>query len=177
MISKAVLSKQLVAMMVLAVTAATSADVYRIVDADGNVTFTDQPPANSSDSIETVADTDPQQNVTPSPKSLAENQPEWLKEAQEKRDQAAKTQHREQQLQQQQKKKDWKRALKAAKAAVSEAELVLEIGREPGYGDFVGNAGGGARPSSDYLNRLNLIEKNYADAKRHLLKIQRSKPK
>ena len=54
---------------------------------------------------------------------------------------------------------------------------MLDIGSEPTEGDFVGNAGGGARPSSDYLKRLTLLEKNLADAKRHLLQVQRSKPK
>ena len=163
--------------MAFILTTTVNAEIYRVVDADGKVTFTDQPPANSNDIIETVADTDPQQNITPSPKSLAEKHPEWLKEAQEKRAQAAKHKLQVQQSQLQQSRQQWKRELKAAKANVKEAELMLEIGREPTEGDFVGNAGGGARPSSDYLKRLTLLENNLADANRKLLKIKRSKPK
>ena len=157
--------------------AAANAEVYRVVDADGKITFTDNPPENTHDLIEKVPETDPQQNITPSPESLIEKQPEWLKEAQEKRAQATKNNEHDQQIQNQQDKKDWQRSLKAAKANVKEAQLMLEIGSEPTEGDFVGNAGGGARPSSDYLKRLTFLEKNLADAKRHLLKVQRSKPK
>ena len=178
--SKTVMSKSapiLQLLILLTITTAAHAEIYRVIDADGKVTFTDQPPANSDDLIETIPDTDPKQNITPSPASLAENQPEWLKEAQEKRAQAAKNQQREQHSQQQKNRQDWKRALKAAKADVKEAELMLEIGREPTHGDFVGNAGGGARPSSAFLKRLTLLEKNLADANRRLLKVQRSKPK
>ena len=163
-------------MLTTMLTTTVNAEIYRVVDADGKVTFTDQPPANSNDLIETVADTDPQQNITPSPESLAEKHPEWLKEAQEKRAQAEKHKQRVQQSQQQS-RQEWKRELNAAKANVKEAELMLEIGREPTEGDFVGNAGGGARPSSDYLKRLSFLEKNLADANRQLLKVQRSKPK
>lgn len=159
------------------ISTSVNAEIYRVVDAEGKVTFTDQPPANSNHLIETITDTDPQQNITPSPKSLAEDHPEWLKAAQEKRAQAAKHQQHVQHSEQQQRRQDWKRELKAAKANVKEAKLMLDIGREPTEGDFVGNAGGGARPSSDYLKRLSFLEKNLADAKRQLLKVQRSKPK
>jgi len=169
--------KQPLAIMVFTLMASASAEVYRVVDADGKITFTDHPPENTDSLIEAVPDTDPQQNITPTPESLIENQPEWLKEAQEKRAQETKNNNRDKQIQNQQDKKNWKRSLKAAKANLKEAELLLEIGKEPSEGDYVGNAGGGARPSSDYLKRLTLLEKNLADAKRHLIKVQRSKPK
>jgi len=169
--------KQPLAIMVFTLMASASAEVYRVVDADGKITFTDHPPENTDSLIEAVSDTDPQQNITPTPESLIENQPEWLKEAQEKRAQETKNNNRDKQIQNQQDKKNWKRSLKAAKANLKEAELLLEIGKEPSEGDYVGNAGGGARPSSDYLKRLTLLEKNLADAKRHLIKVQRSKPK
>ena len=169
--------KQPLAIMVFTLMASASAEVYRVVDADGKITFTDHPPENTNSLIEAVPDADPQQNITPTPESLIENQPEWLKEAQEKRAQETKNNNRDKQIQNQQDKKNWKRSLKAAKANLKEAELLLEIGKEPSEGDYVGNAGGGARPSSDYLKRLTLLEKNLADAKRHLIKVQRSKPK
>ena len=169
--------KQPLAIMAFTLMASASAEVYRVVDADGKITFTDHPPENTNSLIEAVPDADPQQNITPTPESLIENQPEWLKEAQEKRAQETKNNNRDKQIQNQQDKKNWKRSLKAAKANLKEAELLLEIGKEPSEGDYVGNAGGGARPSSDYLKRLTLLEKNLADAKRHLIKVQRSKPK
>ena len=175
---KALISlKPTLAIIVFALMSSVNAEVYRVVDADGKITFTDNPPENTHDLIEKVPETDPQQNITPTPESLIENQPEWLKEAQEKRAQATKNNNRDKQIQNQQDKQDWQRSLKAAKADVKEAKLMLEIGSEPTEGDFVGNAGGGARPSSDYLKRLTSLEKNLADAKRHLLKVQRSKPK
>ncbi len=104
--------------MTFIISTPVNAEIYRVVDAEGKVTFTDQPPANSNHLIETVADTDPEQNITPSPKSLAEDHPEWLKAAQEKRAQAAKHQQHVQHSEQQQRRQDWKRELKAAKANV-----------------------------------------------------------
>jgi len=169
--------KPTLAIVAFTLMAAANAEVYRVVDAEGKITFTDNPPENSHDLVEKVPETDPQQNITPTPESLLENQPEWLKEAQEKRAQATKNKNRDKQIQYQQNKKDWQRSLKTAKANVKKAQLMLDIGSEPTEGDFVGNAGGGARPSSDYLKRLTLLEKNLADAKRHLLQVQRSKPK
>ena len=169
--------KPTLAIVAFTLMAAANAEVYRVVDAEGKITYTDNPPENSHDLVEKVPETDPQQNITPTPESLLENQPEWLKEAQEKRAQATKNKNRDKQIQYQQNKKDWQRSLKTAKANVKKAQLMLDIGSEPTEGDFVGNAGGGARPSSDYLKRLTLLEKNLADAKRHLLQVQRSKPK
>ena len=177
MINALVFLKQTLAIISLTIMASANAEVYRVIDADGKVTFTDHPPENTDYHIEAVPEADPQQNITPTPESLIKNQPDWLKEAQEKRAQATKNKNRDKHIQHQQDKQDWKRSLKAAKANVKEAELMLEIGSEPTEGDFVGNAGGGARPSSDYLKRLTLLEKNLSDAKRHLLKVQRSKPK
>tara|TARA_B110000879_G_scaffold5146_1_gene6712 strand:+ start:346 stop:879 length:534 start_codon:yes stop_codon:yes gene_type:complete len=177
MIKTLISFKPTLAIIVFALMASVNAEVYRVVDADGKITFTDNPPENTDDLIEKVPDTDPQQNITATPESLIENQPEWLNEAQEKRAQATKNTNRDKQIQNQQDKQDWQRSLKAARADVKAAKLMLEIGSEPTEGDFVGNAGGGARPSSDYLKRLTSLEKNLADAKRHLLKVQRSKPK
>ena len=177
MIKSLICLKRLLILIIFAFTALANAEVYRVVDADGKVTFTDHPPENTDNLIEAVPDADPQQNITPTPESLIEEQPEWLKEAQEKRAQKTKNNNRDKQIQNQLDKQNWKRSLKAAKANLKEAELLLEIGREPSEGDYVGNAGGGARPSSDYLKRLTFLEKNLADAKRHLIKVQRSKPK
>ena len=177
MIKSLICLKRLLILIIFAFTALANAEIYRVVDADGKVTFTDHPPENTDNLIEAVPDADLQQNITPTPESLIEEQPEWLKEAQEKRAQKTKNNNRNKQIQNQLDKQNWKRSLKAAKANLKEAKLLLEIGREPSEGDYVGNAGGGARPSSDYLKRLTFLEKNLADAKRHLTKVQRSKPK
>ena len=94
----------------------------------------------------------------------------------EQRAAEAKASREVKQLELSEQRKEWREQLKAARAAVKAAEIALEVGKEPGEGDFVGNAGGGARPSSDYLMRLETLEKDLADAKRDLRRIKQSKP-
>ena len=154
----------------------TAAETYRVVDKDGNVTFTDQPQAADGESVEQLPDTSEDQNITPSPETLAEQHPQWLKDAQEKRE-AEEAEQAEQRLsEKKQRKAQWREDYKAAKDRLKEAELALEYGKEPGEGDFIGIVGGGARPLSDYLLRLEALEKEVADAKRHLKKLKRNKP-
>lgn len=153
-----------------------AAETYRVVDKDGNVTFTDQPQAADGESVEQLPDTSEDQNITPSPETLAEQHPQWLKDAQEKRE-AEEAEQAEQRLsEKKQRKAQWREDYKAAKARLKEAELALEDGKVPGEGDFIGIVGGGARPSSDYLLRLEALEKEVADAKRDLKKLKRNKP-
>lgn len=165
----------------IAISATVQAETYRIVDEQGRVTYTDQPPPNASSdtnssSVEKLPDNTENQNITPSLDALAEDHPEWLKEAHEQRAAEAKAAREAKQLELGEKRKEWREQFKAAKAAVKSAEIAFEVGKEPGEGDFVGNAGGGARPSSDYLMRLETLEKDLADAKRDLRRVKKSKP-
>ena len=155
------------------------AETYRIVDENGNVTYTDQPNhagnGGNKATIEKLPEAE-EHNVVPSLKTLAESEPQWLRQAREQRE-ASEEQERE--LQQAVKKSEkalWKERYKAAKAQLKEAELALEVGSEPGEGDFIGKVGGGARPSSDYIMRLEALEKAVADARRDLAKVKRSRP-
>lgn len=171
----------LTASLSIAISATVQAETYRIVDEQGRVTYTDKPPTNDSSdtntsSVEKLPDNTENQNITPSLDTLAEDHPEWLKEVHEQRAAEAKAAREAKQLELSEQRKEWREQLKAARAAVKSAEIALEVGKELGEGDFVGNAGGGARPSSDYLMRLETLEKDLADAKRDLRRIKKSKP-
>ena len=73
----------------LAIVAAASvatAEIYRVIDADGNISFTDKPPADASNvSSEPVNVDASTQNTSLSGDAIKEDQPEWLREAQQKR--------------------------------------------------------------------------------------------
>ena len=147
-------------------------ETYRVVDAEGNVSYTDQPPKNTADKVELVAEeADPIENVSDSPETIAQEESEWLKQARARREAEAAEKQKEQRANKSKKRVDWKQEYKAAKQALKEAELALEIGSE-----VTGKVGGGARPSSEYLNRLESLEQAVADAKRHLAKVKRLKP-
>lgn len=165
------------ALLFSAISASVFADTYRLVDAEGNVTYTDKPPQNTSGKVELVTEESAQiKNISDSPETIAQDEPEWLKQARARREAEAAEAKKEQQANKSKIRSDWRQQYTAAKQALKEAELALEIGSEPSDGDFVGNAGGGARPSSQYMHRLESLEQAVADAKRHLEKVKRSKP-
>ena len=157
--------------------AVSSAEIYRVIDKEGNVTYTDQAPtANSENNSAEVVETEAQTNVVDSAKAIEEKHPEWLKAAKVKRAEESEQQRRELAKAQAQQRKIWKKDLKAAKLAVKDAALALDVGKEVGDGDFVGMASGGARPSSEYLQCITQLEQELQDAKRHLKKLKRNKP-
>lgn len=157
----------------------SSADIYRVIDAKGNISFTDQPPANLDQrsgefSSESITVDEKSKNTSLAPEAVDDNHPEWLREAQEKR-----------QAQEQQQKANrptkneinaWNQSLLAARQQLSQAKRALEQGVIASEGDFVGRAGGGGRPSEQYFEKLRALEQNVTDAETHLAAIKRAKP-
>ena len=161
----------LVAGVLLIFASASNAQVYRVVDEQGNVTYTDQP-APGSEQIEEVAPAD-EANVVDSPETVEQRTPDWIKANREERAearQAAQEAYAEKLAQ-------WRAQVDAAEATLAEAKAELVEGRELREGDYVGNAGGGARPSADYLQRIKMLELQVEEARDALRAVRRDKPR
>ncbi len=159
----------LAALLSLAMT--SHAQVYKIVDDEGNVTYTDQP-APGSEQVEEVAPAD-EANIVDSPETVEGRTPDWIKAKREERAQAqeeAREAHGEA-------LERWREQVDAAEEALARAEDELAEGRALREGDYVGNAGGGARPSADYLQRVRMLEQQVEDAREALKAIRRDKPR
>ena len=157
----------------------SNAEIYRVIDADGNISFTDQPPANLDQrsnefSSERITIDEKSKNTSLAPKAVNDNHPEWLREAQEKR----KTNEQQQKANRPTKNeiKAWKKTLLAAQQQLSQAKRALEQGVIASEGDFVGRAGGGGRPSAQYFEKLRMLEQNVTDAEKHLAAVKHTKP-
>ena len=157
----------------------SSADIYRVIDTDGNISFTDQRPANldqRSDafSSEIITMDEKSTNTSLAPEVVDDNRPEWLREAQEKRE--ANEQRQKANRPTKNEIKAWKQSLLAARQHLGQAKRALEQGVIASEGDFVGRADGGGRPSEQYFEKLRVLEQNVADAEKHLAAIKRAKP-
>lgn len=151
-----------------------TAEVFKTVDAEGNVSYSDIAPANKAEESSTV-DTSSNANISDSKEKITNTHPDWLKDAQKKRvinklDQA------EQKQQQSQARKNWNKNYKAAKAALKQAKQELSAGVIASEGDFIGRAGGGTRPSEQYFAKQQALELAVEEAKQTLKQIKKSKP-
>lgn len=162
----------------LMLTTPAMAEIYRVVDDAGNVSYTDTPPPKNQAIVDEVP-VDERPNIIDSSEEVAERNPEWVKEAERKRKDAereARTESGDKALQKS-RMELWKDELKAAKEAVKMAERDLEEGSEAGEGDFIGKVGGGARPSSAYIQRVEFLEQALIEAKKNLKAVKARKPK
>ena len=151
------------------------AEIYRVVDKQGNVTYTDQPPTDNQHQItQPIIKSDEEANITDSPEAIADSHPEWLKEARKKRQLEKKEQQEKLAETKFQQRKQWNTDIKLAKTAVAKAEQALIAGNIVSDGDFVGKAGGGARPSVEYLQRVQRLELELKDAKKALKTFKKS---
>ena len=155
--------------MLIAASAA-NAQVYRIVDDEGNVTYTDTPPPGSTS--EEVAPAE-EANIVDSPETVEQRTPDWIKAKREERANA----HEEAREAHAEKMQRWREQVDAAEQALAKAEDELAEGRALREGDYVGNAGGGARPSADYLQRVQMLEQEVDAAREALKEARRDKPR
>ncbi|MEH6549516.1 MAG: DUF4124 domain-containing protein [Pseudomonadales bacterium] len=118
--------------------------IYRSVDADGRVTYSDKPPVDAVES--TVLDMPATEENVLSASEVEGDVKQWEIE----RDRAA--------SQRENKRAELNIEIERAEQRLEDANLELENGSEPGEGDFIGNAGTGARPSPDYLARVERLE-------------------
>lgn len=157
----------------------SSAAIYRVIDADGNISFTDRPPVKldqRSDefSSESITIDEKSKNTSLAPEVIEDNHPEWLRQAQEKRKAAEQQQKANRPTKNE--IKAWKQSLLAARQQLNQAKKALEQGVIASEGDFVGRAGGGGRPSEQYFEKLRALEQKVTDAEKHLAAIKRTKP-
>lgn len=152
------------------------AQIYRVIDENGKVSFTDKPPADTGQiSAEEVDVDESVQNTSLSSEAIEGRQPEWLKEAIEKREaeekalQAAKPGAAEMRA--------WREALANAKRELREARAAQERGIIASEGDYIGKAGGGVRPSQQYFEKLRKLDQDVSDAKERVEQLKRAKPR
>lgn len=156
---------------------AASAEIYRVVDKDGKVTYTDQPPKNgNAENIQQEVEEAVERNSAQSLETQRENEPDWVKRAREEREQQ-KVEKQKQQDDYADRKKAWNEALKQAKQNLKDAKQAQEKGKEAIEGDFIGKAGGGARPSEQYFNRQKTLAENVESAEKALKQVRKEKPK
>lgn len=135
---------------------AQNTTLYKTVDEDGNVTFTDTPPADSdAEQIEIRND----RNVVPSDdirRSIEEqNQLRAQQETEKKRE-----------------LERWKLRYDKAQQELKAAEQAHEDAQVLGEGDVMGSAMGGARPSEAWIERLEQSEKNLEAAQQAVRKLE-----
>jgi len=155
---------------------AAHAEIYRVVDKDGKVSYTDQPPKNGdAENIQHQVEEAVQRNSAQSLETQRENDPDWVKKAREEREKQ-KVEQEKQQDDYATRRSAWKEALKQAKQNLKAAKLAQEQGKEAIEGDFIGKAGGGARPSEQYFNRQKMLAENVASAEKALKQVRKEKP-
>jgi len=166
----------LIAVIASTYTPILSAEVYKVIDDNGKVTYTDKPPHNTpKEQIEAVEKND--ENIIPSLETVAENDPEWIREQRQLREQQAQKAELDQLQKKNEQIKQWKTDYAGAKAALKKAKRAFKEGNAIADGDYVGNAGGGARPSSSYLQRVASLEADLLKAQKGLKKLKKNKPK
>ncbi|MEO7742019.1 MAG: DUF4124 domain-containing protein [Usitatibacter sp.] len=130
--------------------------LYKLIDKNGKVTYTESPPKNFEGKVIRM-DIDPNANSATLPKGSA------LREE----GAAAKNAIADD-------------AVRGARQRLENAKKALTDARDnPGEADIqrIGNKGGGTRPqpSEDYQRRLEMLEKNVKDAEEDLQKAQRGR--
>ncbi|TNF36603.1 MAG: DUF4124 domain-containing protein [Gammaproteobacteria bacterium] len=141
--------------------------IYKITDADGKVSYSDSKPENPGDAKVEAITPQPDQNIIKPDVEMNR----WLEQKRRTEEPVRKQQQ-----------KSWQAEYDEAKAALKAAEAALAAGKEPQEGDFVGIAnrfGGssGARPTEEYLERLEALETAVTEAKKHLKDVESRRPR
>jgi hypothetical protein len=140
------------------------AQIYKTVDKDGNVIFSDQPV--DKDKSE-VIEPDTSTNTIESEHSKEVSKSGWLQKLDARRE-AEKQAYDE-----------WYKEYAAARKELRKAEKALRNGKDPKEGDYVGfktGRGTGVRPSDDYLKRVKRLEADVRVARRELKTVLKRKP-
>lgn len=146
---------------------AGNAEMYKVVDAEGNVSFTDTPPSSKAQQdVETVKQLET--NSMPSKTYKGELQEQFEKRTTER---------------QAQRKEAWDaydQKIKDAVAALKRAREALEKGKEIQDGDRMGIVSQGkqtgSRLSEQYLERIETLEQEVAKAKKNLRAVKKQRP-
>lgn len=141
---------------ILLAAGSAQAQVYKNTMPDGRIIYSDQPVKGASKS----------QPVDVPPPPTEADKTKATKRAQDDQRQKDDLQTR---IEDRRKKfDDADTRVKIAREAVAAAQLALEQGRTPLQGEFIGMAGGGARPSERYFERVAALERGVESARKEL---------
>ena len=145
--------------------AAVQADIYKHVDAEGNVSYSDV--ATVSDR-ETVNIDDTGANVYRSDEGEQDGGSDFLQQRLEKKkEQEARAKKLE----------AWRKELRAAQQELKVALAAQAKGVIAEEGDFIGSANGGARPSASYFQKLKNLDSQVEKARRKVADIKKTRPR
>lgn len=152
---------------VLLLSSPNYAEIYKHTDANGNVSFSDTPQGKSSEVVSIDADSKTS-NVMDTSQEHSGDAQAFLERRQQKREAEA-TRARAIAL--------WRKELKAAQQELRLAKQAKSAGVIAEEGDFIGSAGGGARPSPQYFQKLEDLDTRVASAEKRLTTVRYAKPK
>jgi hypothetical protein len=149
------------ALLLISFGACAATTLYKSVDEQGNITYSDAPPGDARD-VEEIDIKEGNMNVLPS-----EDVQKQIERQKQQDKQAADRQRADNQ--------DWQQRYEEAQAELTAAEQTLESAREIQEGDTVGSAYGGARPNADWIERLERAEADVVDKQQHLHQVKRQR--
>ena len=149
------------ALLLMSSAAVAATTLYKTVDEQGNISYSDVPPGDTRD-VEEIDIKQGDMNVLPS-----EDVQQQIEQQKQLDKQDADRQRAD--------NKDWQQRYEQAQAELSAAEQTLESAREINEGDTVGSAYGGARPNADWIERLERAEADVADKQQQLDQIKRQR--
>ncbi len=139
--------------------------IYKHVDEDGNVSFSDVTPGGSASEVELI---EQNANIFDAEDSSIAEDSDFLQQRLEKKkelkEQAGKT-------------NAWKTDLKAAQLELKLALQAQSNGVVAEEGDFIGSANGGARPSASYFKKLQELDERVDKARDRLTEVKKAKPR
>lgn len=153
--------KCLILLLLLSASAGAATKLYKSVDENGHVTFSDSAPAGVS-RAEAIDIPEDEANILPS--ATISDQ---MEQQQKEDEQAARVR--------QQSHNDWSEQYDRAALELEEAERELEQAQQIREGDIVGSAFGGARPNADWVERLEQAENTVQLKQEALDKIKRAR--
>lgn len=141
---------------------ATATTLYKSVDAQGKVTYSDAPPRDGKGKAQEITIEEERTNTMPST-DLQEQMRQ-----QQNADEASKNR----QIVADQ---DWQRRHDRAQDDLAQAKRNLESAKQVQEGDTVGSAYGGARPNAQWIERLEQAEADVEARQRELNQIKRQR--
>lgn len=140
------------------------AQIYKTVDKDGNVTYSDK--AVDKDKAE-VIETESSVNTIESTHSEEVSKSGWLQKLDNKREADKKAYD------------EWYKEYAIARRDLNKANKALRNGKDPKEGDFIGfktGRGSGVRPSDEYLKRVKRLKADVRQARNTLKRVMKRKP-
>lgn len=145
--------------LLAASTVCAKTTLYRWVDDQGEVHFSDTAPPKSVEA----------QKITVEDKAI-NTLPGNQRQVQEMQ-----TEQRARQVYHSRAVEDWERRYKAAEQALQVAKSRLEEAKKVGEGDTVGSFMGGARPTTEWLDQLEAAKKNLQEKQQAMDKLEQEK--